>query len=57
MAKSSPASRAKFYVVPRATHFTILAPMNRLIAGKILRDTGPETNLAFTTEELAKLLP
>jgi len=41
------------FPVTGATHFTILWPMNRLIAGKILRDTGPQTNIAFSESEIA----
>jgi dipeptidyl aminopeptidase/acylaminoacyl peptidase len=41
-----------FYPVKGASHFSILFPTNRLIAGKILRDSGLTVNLAFTEEEL-----
>lgn len=40
------------YSVTGATHFSILAPVTRLIADKILRDDGPATNLTFTEQEL-----
>jgi hypothetical protein len=40
--------------VKRANHFNLLAPLNRLIAEKILRDTGATRNLTFT-EEVGKL--
>jgi acetyl esterase/lipase len=43
-----------FYPVKGATHFTILAPTNQLIASRILHDEGPTTNLTFTEEELNK---
>jgi acetyl esterase/lipase len=43
-----------FHPVKGATHFTILAPTNQLIASRILKDEGPTTNLAFTEEELNK---
>jgi hypothetical protein len=33
-------------------HFSILAPVNRLIAQKILKDDGTTTNLAFTEDEV-----
>ncbi len=38
-----------------ATHFSILAPVNKLIAKKVLADTGTETNLSFTEAELNQL--
>jgi acetyl esterase/lipase len=34
-------------------HFSILLPVTRLIAGKILRDDGPTTNISFTEAELS----
>jgi dienelactone hydrolase len=46
----------KTYIVPGATHFSVLAPVTELIAKKIGADTGGETNLAFTDDELAHLL-
>jgi acetyl esterase/lipase len=42
-----------FYPVKGATHFTVLAPVTRLVAGKILLDSGPEVNITFTEDELA----
>lgn len=30
--------------------------MNKLIAVRILKDDGPKTNLAFTEDELARLM-
>jgi hypothetical protein len=44
-----------FYPVPRLNHFSVLAPTTRLIADKIVKDTGPATDLSFTSEELAAL--
>ena len=40
--------------VKGANHFDVLATTNRLIAEKILRDTGPTCNLSFTEAELNK---
>ncbi len=37
-----------------ANHFNLLAPTNRLIANKILRDQGAKCNLSFTAEEVTK---
>ena len=52
MAQSNKNPNAHVYAIPGATHFTVLAPTNRLIATKILRDDGRTTNLAFTEDEL-----
>ena len=35
-----------------ATHFSVLAPANQLIAGKILEDAGPTSSLTLTETEL-----
>jgi pimeloyl-ACP methyl ester carboxylesterase len=54
MTRSSTNPRARFLPVRGANHFSILAPTNRLLAARILRDDGPECNLTFTEEELSK---
>ena len=54
MARSSQNPKLHFHPVKGANHFSVLAPTNRLIAQKILRDDGPTANLAFTEEELGK---
>lgn len=46
--------RVKTYPVKGANHFSLLAPVTKLVAGKILRDEGPTTNLTFTEAELGK---
>lgn len=48
---------ARFLRVPGANHFSILAPATRLIAQRILADTGGETNIAFTQADLEALAP
>ena len=45
-----------FLPVKGATHFTILAPVTRLIAKKILLDNGVDVNITFSEDELARLL-
>ncbi len=55
MARASTNPQAHFLPVRGANHFSILAPVNRLIAEKVLRDDGPECNLAFTEDEVNKL--
>jgi dipeptidyl aminopeptidase/acylaminoacyl peptidase len=41
-----------FFEVRGADHFDVLAPVNRLIADRIRRDTGAKCNLAFTEAEV-----
>lgn len=45
-----------FLPVRGATHFTILAPVTRLIARKIQADTGTDVNITFSEDELAGLM-
>lgn len=47
--------QVEFFVVPRANHFDTLAPLNVLLARKILADTGPRFRVG--QDELANLLP
>jgi dipeptidyl aminopeptidase/acylaminoacyl peptidase len=54
MARSSTNPKAQFLEVRGADHFSILAPTTRLIAEKILRDTGPACNLTLTEAEVGK---
>jgi dienelactone hydrolase len=46
-------SQVQFFEIRGADHFNDLAPTNRLIAQKILADSGPTCNLSFTEDELA----
>jgi len=43
-----------FHAVPGANHFSILAPITRLVASKIRRDDGPSSNITFTEKELSE---
>jgi dipeptidyl aminopeptidase/acylaminoacyl peptidase len=54
MARASTNPMIHFLTVKGATHFSTLAPTNRLIAAKVLRDIGPTTNLEFKEEELGR---
>ena len=56
MAKSSTNPKVRFLPIRGATHFSLLAPTNRLIAAKILLDNGPACNLTFTEEEVIQRL-
>jgi dienelactone hydrolase len=39
---------AHFHIIPRADHFSTLAPTTELIARKISSDTGTKTNIDFS---------
>jgi acetyl esterase/lipase len=52
MARASKNPKAHFYPVKGVDHFSVLAPVNRLLAQKVLKDTGAETNIALTEEEV-----
>jgi dipeptidyl aminopeptidase/acylaminoacyl peptidase len=52
MQKASKNPLIHFHVVKGATHFSILAPTNRLIARKMLQDNGPAPRLSFTDGEV-----
>ncbi len=41
-----------FYPITGGDHFAILHPITRLIAKKIVADSGPEANIAFAEREL-----
>jgi acetyl esterase/lipase len=43
-----------FVAVEGADHFSVLGPMNGVIAGKITKDTGPSTNITLTAEEASQ---
>jgi pimeloyl-ACP methyl ester carboxylesterase len=51
MAAASTNPKAHFLPVQGATHFSILQPMTRLLASKVLGDKGAECNLAIGQEE------
>ena len=54
MKAASTNANVHYLAVTGATHFSVLAPVNRLIADRILKDDAVKTNLAFTEDELAK---
>lgn len=49
-------SAVKFFAVPRANHFSILAPATRVIAEKILRDNKPEVTISFSQSEIDSMM-
>lgn len=55
MARISKNPLVHFLPVAGLSHFSVLAPVNDIIAAKILADTGPATNLSFSEQELAAI--
>ncbi len=55
MAAASQNPRIQFREVRGATHFSILAPVNQLLAEKVLADDGPSTRITITPQELEAL--
>ncbi|MFO0842401.1 MAG: prolyl oligopeptidase family serine peptidase [Gemmataceae bacterium] len=55
MARASTVPDAHFFPVRGADHFSVLAPLTRLLAGKVLRDTGPECGITVTEGEVNRL--
>ena len=53
-AKGNPAVR--FHAVDLANHSSILAPATKLLAAKVMADTGPSTNIAISEQELGRML-
>ena len=43
------------YNIKGGDHFDIVTPVTRMIAEKILNDTGGKTNITFTKEDIAKI--
>jgi len=52
MARTSNNPMIRFYGVKGVNHFSILAPVNTLIATRILQDKGTATSIAFSNDEL-----
>ncbi len=57
LASASVNPNAHFFIVPRANHFSVLAPATAMIARKILTDTGSATSIAITQTEIDSLMP
>lgn len=43
----------KAFPVPGGDHFSIIAPITRMVAKKIVEDTGPQTSIAISKAEVA----
>jgi dipeptidyl aminopeptidase/acylaminoacyl peptidase len=54
MARASTNPKAHFLTVRGADHFSLLAPVTRLLAEKIVRDDGPTGGLTVTEDEVNK---
>lgn len=52
MERASQNPKIQFFPLTGGDHFTILAPVNELIASKILQDTGPTLNINLSRDEL-----
>lgn len=50
--KTSTNENIHCYVIDGADHFSVLAPLTRVVAQKIIQDTGTEPNISITQEEL-----
>lgn len=46
--------RVTFYEVEGANHFDVLAPINEMIARKLVADTSPHPNITFTPNEIRR---
>jgi len=55
MARSNSNPRIQFFPVPGFTHFSVLAPVNDLIAAKLAGDRGPTSQIAFSPQELQSM--
>jgi pimeloyl-ACP methyl ester carboxylesterase len=53
LATASRNPNLRIHSVRGANHFSILRPMTKLLAAKILRDEGQQSNIVFTPDELA----
>lgn len=56
MARKGGSDAVQFLEVRGGTHFSILAPVNRLLAKKILADTDDATPISLTAEELRRAM-
>ena len=55
MRSESRNSNIEFFIVPRTDHFSVLAPVNALIARKIMADSGTPPRLQIRQDELSNL--
>jgi dipeptidyl aminopeptidase/acylaminoacyl peptidase len=55
MARASRNKLIQFHPVPNTDHFSVIAPLTRLVARKVVSDTEKTPGFSFTEEELAAL--
>lgn len=55
MARATSNSQVKFIELEGMDHFNGLAPVNQLIARKILQDTGASSQISFAEQEIAEV--
>jgi len=55
MARVSKNPKVQFYPVQQASHFSILGPVTRLIADKIIKDDGSTCNISLNQQEIDRL--
>jgi len=56
LSRSTTNALAHFHPVKGANHFSLIRPLTRLIAAKVLHDEGPSSNIAFSEQELMDAL-
>ena len=55
MARASKNKLIQFHPAPNTDHFSVIAPLTRLLARKIVADTDKAQKISFTEQELAAL--
>ena len=55
MQNASKNPKVQFFTIRGADHFSLLGPVNGLVAQKILKDDGPAASIAFTDAELTRV--
>jgi hypothetical protein len=55
MARASRNKLIQFHPVPNTDHFSVIAPLTRLVARKVVADTDKTPKISFTEPELAAL--
>lgn len=56
MAASASNPLAHFFIVAGADHFSVLSPATKMLAGKILADTGPTPTITVTKSDIDGLM-
>ncbi len=56
LSNTSPNPEVHYDLVKGANHFSIIAPLTKLLAAKVVADSGPKSNIAFTQDEMDRLM-